>query len=125
MLSFCPWHLGALERNKNLKDWLIAMVGSDAEFFQPKDWFVRGHDITGGSKREGKFWMPDTKKGTFIWSPPPAAAATCVEELRKARIKRQESTHIVLIPRLMTPLWLKQLYKTTDLIFQIKPQHSF
>lgn len=122
MLSFCLWHLGALKRNKHLKDWLIGLVGKDADFLQPEDWFVRGHDITGGSKHGGTFWMSNTKKGTFIWSPPPAADATCVEELRKARIKQQESTHIVIIPRLMTPLWLKQLYKTADLIFQIRPQ---
>ena len=56
-----------------------------------------------------------------MWSPPPAVASTCLEEIRKARIKRQDCTHVVLIPRLMTPLWLKQLYKAADLIFQLKP----
>ena len=42
-----------------------------------------------------------------------------LEEIRKARMKRKSSTHIVLIPRLMTPIWLKQCNKAADCIFHI------
>jgi hypothetical protein len=44
--------------------------------------------------------------GTFVWAPPPAAAAVALEELRKARIKRQDSMHILVVPRLLMPEWL-------------------
>ena len=47
---------------------------------------------------------------TFVRSPPPAACNVAIQELRKARIKKWDSTHIILVPRLMTPMWLKQLY---------------
>lgn len=42
-----------------------------------------------------------------------------VEELRKARLKRQVSTHIFVCPRLMTPAWRKQLSKVADVVFEI------
>ena len=123
MLSFCPWHLSALERNSLLKPWISSWLGENIEYLQPKDWFIRGHDLVPGSQKENSlFWTHDIKSGTFVWAPPPAAASSCLEELRKARVKRQQSLHVVLIPRLMTPMWLKQLYKTADLIFQIKPE---
>ncbi len=42
-----------------------------------------------------------------------------IDELRKARIKRQASTHVVLIPRLLTTRWLRSLYKVADVIFDV------
>ena len=135
MLSFCPWHLSALDRNENLKGWLTTWLGKEVEFLSPSDWYIRGHDISGGEfvsptewstdKSNLKFWRHHHKPGTYVWSPPPAAAQVCVEEIRKARIKRHQSTHVIVIPRLMTPLWLEQLYKTADLVFSVKPTHAF
>jgi hypothetical protein len=63
--------------------------------------------------------------GTFIWHPPPAAAGAALEELRKARLKRQESTHIFLCPRLLTPEWMKALFKVSDVVFQVPAGPSF
>ena len=60
----------------------------------------------------------DTKSNLENLSGAPPAAA------RKARIKRQNSLHVVIIPRLMKPLWLKHLFKTADVIFQIMPNTS-
>ena len=40
-------------------------------------------------------------------------------------MKRQTSTHILLIPKLMTPLWRKQFHKTVDFYFDIKPNQPF
>jgi hypothetical protein len=54
--------------------------------------------------------------------PPPAAAAEValgLEQTRKARIKHQDSLHIFACSRLMTPQWLKQLYKASDTVFQV------
>jgi hypothetical protein len=69
----------------------------------------------------GVFWQHDIKPGQFVWIPPPAAADVALEELRKARIKRQDSTHFFIVSRLLTPEWLKQLWKTADLIIQVPP----
>ena len=135
MLSFCPWHLSALDRNPKLRTWLSSWLGDQPEFLLPTDWFIRGHDISGGKltsptewcdgANKPKFWRHTYKPGLFVWAPPPAAAHICIEEIRKARIKRQESTHVIVVTRLMTPLWLKQLYKTADLVFSVKPIHDF
>jgi hypothetical protein len=57
--------------------------------------------------------------------PPPAATGAALEELRKARIKRQDSLHIVIIPRLLTQEWLRQLHKVTDLVFSIPPSQVY
>lgn len=121
MLAFCPWHLDALQRSEPLKEWIRSWAGHQTEFLEPSDWFVRGHDISGYHKDERGFWRAKTSTGTMVWSPPPAAGFAALEELRKARIKRQASIHIIVIPKLMTTLWLKQFRKTVDFLFVVKP----
>jgi hypothetical protein len=59
------------------------------------------------------------KTGVYGWFPPPAAANVAIEQLRIARIKRQESTHIFVCPRLMSPQWLKQVHKACDIVFAV------
>ena len=65
--------------------------------------------------------LPVLKPGHFIWAPSPCAAETAVEELRKARHKRQSSEHIFVVPRLMEPTYRKHLFKAADLILRLKP----
>ena len=89
------------------------------EFLNPEGWFERGHDHLGGALDSKGFWRHRIVPGTFVWTPPPAAAEAALEELRKARIKRQDSLHIFACPRLMTTRWLKQLYKASDIVFQV------
>ena len=125
MLSFCPWHLSSLEQNKLLKDWVKTWTGPNVEFLSPSDWFTRGHDWNGYYKDDLGFWRQSVKSGNFIWTPPPAADHINLEELRKARIKRQDSSHVFLIPKLMTQLWLKQFYKAMDIVFFVSPVHTF
>eukprot|EP00980_Cylindrotheca_fusiformis_P017245 scaffold5326_cov80-Cylindrotheca_fusiformis.AAC.1 len=121
MTSFLPLHLNAFERCPPLHHWVTSWAGPEAIFLSPEDWFFRGHDLTlTPTTRELK-----VKPGIMIWSPPPAAAEVALEELRKARIKRQRSTHVVIIPRLCTPMWLKQLYKASDLVLEIPPACPF
>ena len=60
-------------------------------------------------------WFDGTdKEGTFVWSPAPAAADVLVERLAQARHKRPNSLHLVVVPRLMTGRWRKQLLKASD-----------
>lgn len=119
MASFLPFHLSAPERSSGLEDWVRSWLGPSCEFLTPEGWYERGHDFDGGRKNFDGVWMPKTRPGIFVWSPPPAAAEAAIEELRKARHKRQASTHAVLVPRLLTPKWRKQLHKACDCVFEM------
>jgi hypothetical protein len=119
MLSYIPLHLNAGECNTGMKEWIERWAGKDIEFLSPEDWFVRGHDIIRSVKDKLGFWQTETKHGTFVWMPPPAAADVAVEEMRKALIKRHVSTHIFVCPRLLTCRWRKQLHKACDLVVYI------
>ena len=66
---------------------------------------------------------PTLKPGYFIWTSPPCLGHIMVEELRRCRHKRQNSWHLVLIPRIMSPMWRKQLHKGSDLVLRLPPGH--
>ena len=123
MLSFIPLHLSALDREPSLINWISQWAGTgrkeEIEVLSPEDWFWRGHDLDGHRENCDGRIIPSYKKGIFVWAPPPAAARQALEELRQARHKRQLSTHIFLVPHLMSPEWKSQLYKTADLIFTL------
>ena len=127
MLSFVPLHLSAIDRNESRKDWVSSWATQKGykapEFLKPSEWFDKGHDIRGYRENIDGKSMPSYSKGTLIWSPPPAAARFAIEELRQARHKRQSSLHIVLIPKLVTPEWMSQLYKAADIIFSLPAGH--
>ena len=131
MLNFIPLHLSAVEREPRLVDWVSSWLAEPLTVLTPTDWFERGQDIVGGKISSDGFWRPEIRAGAYLWVPPPAAADTALEQLRISRIKRQASTHVFICPRLMTPAWLKQLYKAADLIFVIPagpsvwPEHMF
>ena len=58
-----------------------------------------------------------------MWTPPPAAARVALEEIRQARQKRQDSSHILVVPKLMAPEWQRQLFKTADLVVTVPTGH--
>ena len=124
LMSYLPFHLSASQRSPDLIPWIQTWAGHEAELLRPEDWFIRGHDIVGGGISIDGFWRPTIESGTFIWDPPPAAADVALEQLRKARIKRQSSTHIIIVPRLMTPLWMRQLYKACNIVLVMPPGTS-
>ena len=128
MGDFVPLHQGALERSSKLEGWIRSWCDNSkhrAEVLEPEGWFDRGHDLSGGELNVDGMWMPVYKKGVFIWAPPPAAAEAALEQLRKARHKRQESAHIFVCPRLMTPYWAKHLNRSADFISVIPPGQDF
>ena len=116
MLSYVPLHRSVLEQEPSLREWVEALVDqttySKPEFLNPSDWFVRGHGIVGFRENLDGVTMPSYAKGTFIWSPPPAAARLVIEELRQVRHKRQASLYFFIVPRLMSPEWRSQLFKS-------------
>ena len=87
---------------------------------KPDGWFVQGHDIGGWDHEPYRVPMPVLKSGHFLWAPPPAVADVAIEQLRNARLKRQNSSHVVVIPKVMKYRWIGQLYKAADIVFELK-----
>ena len=120
MMSFLPLNMSAVQREPKLLPWVRSWAGEELIVLEPNDWFVRAHDIAGWEKQKSGFEFPYVKRSIYLWVPPPAACRVALEELRKARIKRHLSVHIMLVPRLMLPLWRKQFHKSFDLIVKIE-----
>jgi hypothetical protein len=119
MLTYIPFDETCMERSPKIETWIRSWVAPTVEFLKPEGWFERGHDISGGDYNDKGFYIPNLVSGTFIWTPPPAAAGVALEQLRQARIKRQNSLHVFVCPRLMTCEWIKQLWKAADVIFEV------
>ena len=78
-------------------------MGSDYQApLAPEGWFDGGH-------------LP----GIHVWAPPPAAALITLKEIARSRHKRPyNTTHIVLIPRLLyQEEWRKRFEKEVDIWF--------
>ena len=122
MSTFIPIHQSAPERSHSLLPWVRRWSAVDAILLEPIDWFGEGHNISGWESSEDGFERPILREGrTYVWAPPPFAADVALSELRKARIKRQTSSHVFICPRLCAHLWIKQLYKAADIVFEIPP----
>lgn len=122
MSAHIPIHLSAVDRSPaNLVPWIRSWSGDDAILLDTMGWFESGHDFEGWEEGEDGFERPKLSEcgRTYIWAPPPFAAEVAIAELRKARIKRQQSAHIFVCPRLCTTLWQKQLYKAADVVFEV------
>jgi hypothetical protein len=98
--------LGCLEREPKLHEWIESWAkgakGGPPKFLTPEDWF-----------------LPHASGGCFVWTPPPAAARRAIFCLGQSILKRSNSVHVVVIPRLMTALWRKVLEKTCDVSFTV------
>jgi hypothetical protein len=95
---FIPLHLDPVVREPRVGDWLDDVTrGLNFETLMPKGWFSKAH-----------------KQGNFIWTFPPAAAEVVVEQLGFICLKRPNSMHIIVIPRLMTGQWRHHLNRGTD-----------
>ena len=126
MTTFIPIHLGAIDRHPPLEKWIKSWSTSELLLLQPSDWFQKGHDIDGWDHCHDGFSWPILRESRFyLWAPPPYAADIAVAEMRKARIKRQTSTHIFVCPRLCSSYWIRQLYKAADVVFELPSGQSF
>jgi hypothetical protein len=98
MVAFMPLHQDPFDREPWLLKWVEELLaGLDADFLTQEDWSDKGYG-----------------HGTFVWSAPPVAAGVVVEQLGRDRLKRPESMHIVLVPRIMTGRWRKHLTRGID-----------
>ena len=128
MLSFVDLGRTALERHPPLLGWVRAWSDrATLEPLTPEGWFEEGHGIKGGYLDKHKVQIPnhEDKNQMHQWAPQPAVADATIEELLKARHKRLDTFHIVLIPRLMTPRWRRLFNKACDFNFVVSPGHSF
>jgi hypothetical protein len=119
-LKDVPLNLGLHERSPEMVQWFCDVFDiKNDDVLKPADWFEKGHDVVGWERKGVSPWYPNIRASTYLWTPAPAAAQYAVEQLRKARHRRQASMHVMVIPRLFTSLWRKQLYKVADIVFEI------
>jgi len=106
MLAYVPLHLPALGRSSELQSWLLGWYprADSLMLLQPNDWF----DL-----------VINQRVDHCLWSPAPAAASVAVEQLCQAQLKRADSTHLIIIPHLMTSRWRKQLSKVADVVLTL------
>ena len=96
--NFVPLHLDPLQRVPALRGWLEKITqGLSFKFLTPDDWYTVGHQL-----------------GNFIWTSAPASAEVVVEQLGRARLKRPESFHIIIVPWVMTGRWRRHLTRGTE-----------
>ena len=135
MLTFVDLSKNAIERHPPLLDWirswaddpqLVARRGR-LEPLTPEGWFEEGHGIQGGQKDGHGIWIPkhEAPYNLHLWAPPPAAADAMLEELLKARQKRTDTFHVIVIPRLMAPWWRRLFNKVCDFSIVVSPNVSF
>jgi hypothetical protein len=128
MLSFIDLDKSAITRYPPLLDWIRSWtMDSTLNPLTPEEWFVEGHGIVGGAPDSHGVWMPEHEPTgkLHLWAPPPAVADAMLEELLKARHKRTDTYHVVVIPRLMAPRWRRLFHKVSDLNFVVPPGASF
>jgi hypothetical protein len=103
MMDYMPLHLNPLVRDARLKPWLNEVTRDlDARYLSPEGWFEEGHGY-----------------GTYIWTAAPAEAEVVVEQLGRARLKRPESMHIIVVPRVMTGRWRRHMTRGSDVYFKL------
>lgn len=125
MCTFIPIHQPATKRSQEPEPWIRSWSGEDSIHLTEMEWFEGGYDIVGWS-RDGLIEKPIINEGrTYLWCPPPFAADMAMAEMRRARIKRQTSAHVFVCPRLCSHLWLKQLHKASDIVFQVPPNQMY
>ena len=111
ILKFVPLHLSPVQRSPQVKDWVKSWLDLDHKEFK---WLTTSQ------------WYTSTLlEGNFIWDLAPAAGETAIEQLCSHVHATPTALHIILIPRIGTQFWRKQLSKVSDLILTIKPVHSF
>jgi hypothetical protein len=128
MLSFIELDKSATERFPPLLDWIRSWTMQDGLMpLTPEEWFVEGHGICGGYKDRHGIWMPKHEPAgkLHLWAPPPAVADAMFEELLKARHKRNDTFHVIVVPRLMAPRWRRLFHKVSDLHFVVPAGASF
>ena len=126
MLEFVPISLTAINRSRSLLPWIREWTGSNKLTpLKEVEWLTKGqclsHDIIRNS--DGVEFPREAEDDVLLWTPPPCIADIGLEYLRKSIHKRPDRVHVMIIPKLMTHLWRKNVLKTCDLSFYIDVGH--
>ena len=105
-LDHIPLSQGVADLHQNLIPWIMKELPGDWNPLSAEGWF------------ESAFEDPE---GCFIWTPPPATARHAIDLLSEAHHVHPFSSHIVLIPSIMTGKWRKRLAKCSDVLWVLKP----
>lgn len=102
--SWCaPWRNGGKGKDDG-KRWESELLVN----LESEDWF-RLHEI----------------KGHRLWIPPPAAMETVMELFAEDHLVNPHLAHVFVVPRLMTHLWRRHLFKDADVHFYVQAGAPF
>ena len=102
MDQFMAIQQSTFERSPEVLRWIRSWCNTKGAVpLSCEGWYEEGQDIVGGKRNNEGMWITSYYTDVRVWAPPPAVAYVTVEELRRARHKRQTSTHIFVCPRLM------------------------
>jgi hypothetical protein len=106
VVDYVPLHLGCFERSQRAKQWLED--GWDTgrgrlRFLDPNDWFERNFEA----------------RGSYVWSPAPAAGEAAVEQMSRVIHQYPNSLHFFIVPRLMTSRWRRRVGRLRDLEMEL------
>ena len=124
MLSCIPLHLEALEVAPNILPWVQDWLSPDSISLKPEECFELGHEVVGWTTNCDNMEVYILRKEYYIWSPPPSAADIALEQMRKARLKRQDSWHFFLVPKLFTELLHKHLFQACNIVFEMEAKED-
>jgi hypothetical protein len=128
MLTCVDLAIPATDRHPPLLDWVHLWTNLPGLVpLLPEGWFEEGHGIMDGVPDQNNVWIPTHEAAgkLHLWAPPPAVADAALEELLKARHKRTDTFHVLVIPCLMTPRWRRLFNKACDFSFVVSPGSSF
>ena len=100
---FYPSEKSALARSPALSKWIKGWASTlrrEVDALEPAGWFERRHDHDGGEMNVDGVWIPNFRSGKFVWSKEPAVTRIVIEELRQARQKRTQLSHVLGVQRL-------------------------
>eukprot|EP00985_Skeletonema_marinoi_P028317 scaffold24532_cov80-Skeletonema_marinoi.AAC.2 len=116
-----PWCTPRLKRSD-------VMSEGEAEHqrrrIQPQDGEVWESSTLAHLTKEDWFNLHETP-GHRLWIPPPAAMSTVMEVFAEDHLVNPHLAHVFVIPRLMTHLWRKHLFKDADLKFYVQAGAPF
>ena len=122
ILYFIPIAQSTHQRSPKLLQWIRNWTKCrDLTPLTPKDWLWKGQGLHEEHyiNTDG-FHMPkQSSDKILLWMPTPCIADIAIEFLRKSHHKRPHLCHIIVIPKLMTYNWRKQLLKSCDLSFYV------
>ena len=126
MLSFVPLNKGVIITQLEFLDWINTWSSYEhRKLMEPEEWFVEDHVIVGYGVNADGIRASLLRSGFFVWSPRAVMENMAVEELRRARHKRQSSFHIFICPKRLKHRCIGQLHKAADLVMEIRARKPY